>query len=861
MSTHRYRWAREIFFDLMELPAPDRESALREFCGSDHELCRDVEELLAASETAEGFLDAPILGDALHQISSSPADPEDLLGERVGVYVLERLIGSGGMGGVYLGRRDDDEFHKLVAIKILHADLATKELLGRFQHERQILSDMEHPNIARLYDGGVTDDGRPYIVMEYVEGLPIDTHCEQQQLDQNARIELFREACRAVQHAHRNLVVHRDLKPSNILVDARGRVKLLDFGISEVLDSGESRDRVSDPMTLRPFTPRYSSPEQASFAPVTTAADVYSLGVVLRKILTGEADGDLSTLSQDLRAIIERAVQIDPELRYSSVENLSEDLRRHRVDLPLTAVPASAGYLARKFLRRNRIGVAWAICFLLLMVVATAVSLRFAIQANEQHALAEERFDDVHELATTFLYEIYDAVDTQGPTAAREKMVSTALDYLDALNTREHGDPALARDIARGYFRIASLQGDPSVSSLGDPDAGRESSLRGVAIVNDLLSRIVPDDDLLLLEAEAQLTQGNISRHFDDLQTSRAHYDSALVLREKLDTDPLQVPRRYIIHKSFARTLERAAAFDEAIDHYEAARSELEELVRVYPEDRDLSTALISTRVDLGQVYRYTGQAEKALSVLEAQVPLLEAEIQARPEGQFQRAMLGGARLNLGRALDQLGMRDRAGAELEAALPIWTDLIRTDPRNVTLQLNASSTHHFLGRLRGAEGDHEAALAHFEEMLAIRRRVAAGKPESLAYQREVATALDMTGSALRHLGRTDEALPLHQEANRLFLGIATERPDDAEAGRAVAVSYYFLGKLHAGLADEVDATASTKHTELVAALDCYRKSRTMMVDLKTAGLLAVRDEGVIDMLDGEIAKCDQRLSDN
>jgi serine/threonine-protein kinase len=385
------RRIRGLFDAVMDQPPDEREAFLaRE---PDTELRREVEALLTtAEETAEGLL-SPI-HDGVEATASPP-----LVGQRLGAYDVIRLVGEGGMGAVYEAARADDQYRKRVAIKIVRPGLASELTLARFRRERQILATLEHPNIATLLDGGVTPDGRPFLVMEYVEGEPITTWCDARSSSIRERLALFRQVCAAVRHAHRNLVVHRDLKPGNIFVTSAGEVKLLDFGIAKLL----SEDPTDEAMPLtrggaRAFTPEYASPEQFQGAPLTTASDIYSLGVVLFELVAGQRPyGEIasfleleravlttpvprpSTLATDVASrtrhersgthlrrhlhgeldqILLLALRPEPDRRYASVEALDDDLRRFLEGRPVTAQRDSAAYRLRKFVRRNRVAVA-----------------------------------------------------------------------------------------------------------------------------------------------------------------------------------------------------------------------------------------------------------------------------------------------------------------------------------------------------------------------------------------------------------------------------------------------------------------------------------------------------------------------
>jgi serine/threonine protein kinase len=385
------------------------------------------------------------------------------------------MIGEGGMGTLYRAARADDQYRKQVAIKLVRVGLTTPLAVERFRDERQILANLEHPNIARLLEGGTTEDGVPYVVMELVDGQPIAEFCDDHQLTIDARLNVFLDVCSAVQYAHRRLIVHRDIKPNNILVTREGSPKLIDFGIAKILDP-EASDGIDQATTgLRILTPAYASPEQVKGEPITTASDVYSLGVVLYELLTGHAPyrvplrtpealaraaceqepekpslavrrtaftteegreevtpetvsasrrsrpGKLSAqLGGDLDNIILMALRKEPERRYGSVEQFAEDIRRHLENLPVSAHGDSLQYRARKFAIRHRAGISAAAVAGLALIMGTAVSLREAHLARAERARAEKRFNDVRRLANSLIFEIHDSVSAvPGNTATR----------------------------------------------------------------------------------------------------------------------------------------------------------------------------------------------------------------------------------------------------------------------------------------------------------------------------------------------------------------------------------------------------------------------------------------------------------
>ena len=413
MTPERWAQVRKLFEETIEKPPKQRAAFLLQACNSDNDLRYEVEALLASHDSATDFLEKPAvqLGQALMSPAAPASAQEDWVGRTLGPYRLERRLGMGGMGSVWLATRSDPEFTKRVAIKMVRAGMDSQEILRRFRLERQLLASLEHPNIAHLIDGGSTPEGLPFLVMEYVEGTPISQYCESRAISITDRLRLFRSVCSAVQYAHQNLIVHRDIKASNIMVTSAGTAKLLDFGIAKVLGSDDTSVLSHTRPGMRPMTLDYASPEQVSGEPMTTATDIYSLGVLLYRILTGMLpygnDGRdpsslidairskepirpsavvLSTqelqvpqatqvmeartesrenarrrlqkkLSGDLDAIILKTLSKRPVDRYVSAEALSEDLRRYLEGLPVHARLRSPGYRLGKFVRRNIWGV------------------------------------------------------------------------------------------------------------------------------------------------------------------------------------------------------------------------------------------------------------------------------------------------------------------------------------------------------------------------------------------------------------------------------------------------------------------------------------------------------------------------
>ncbi|MBI5282073.1 MAG: serine/threonine protein kinase [Candidatus Solibacter usitatus] len=407
----------QIFQSALEREPADRPAFLDAACENDPALRRELDSLLSCATGAQDLVQSAVCREAeTLQRTAAPLE-----GSRIGLYQVVRELGRGGMGEVYLATRADGEYQKHAAIKVVKRGMDTDLLLGRFRQERQILARLEHPNIARLLDGGATADGRPYFVMEYVDGVPITTYCEQRQLPAGERLQLFRHVCAAVQYAHQNLVVHRDLKPGNILVTAAGEPKLLDFGVAKLLrPETEDGDASATVTVLQAMTPQYASPEQVEGAPIATATDIYALGAILYELLSGRKAHAFQALTPeeirrvicttapgrldgDLDNIVRMAMRKEPQRRYPSADQFSEDLRRYLEGRPVVARPDTLRYRTAKFIRRNKLGVAAGAAILLLGAGFTATTSVQAARIRRERDKAQQ--------VTRFLVESFRVAD------------------------------------------------------------------------------------------------------------------------------------------------------------------------------------------------------------------------------------------------------------------------------------------------------------------------------------------------------------------------------------------------------------------------------------------------------------------
>ena len=591
ISENSWQEIGDLFHLIVELPPAEREKALAAIADAGKR--GQVLELLKADDEDVSFLQSSPLEAVVLSNAKIP--------ERIGKYKILREIGRGGMGAVYLAERED--LKKRVAVKIIKRGMDTDEILRRFQTERQILANLEYPNIARLIDGGVSDEGTPFLVMEYVAGEELINYCDAQNLSLTAKLNLFRKICAAVGYAHRNLVVHRDLKPSNILVSKDGEPKLLDFGISKLLTS--ETDETGTATALGMMTPNYASPEQFRGETVSTATDIYSLGVILFELLTGElpfkikskrfeeaariiaeaeplrpssviqnskfkiqnseaadnykfqtessisADQKPKTKNQkyltnpkseirnpkflkgDLDNIILKALRKDASRRYATVEQFSEDVRRHLDGLPVTARPDTFSYRAEKFFKRNKISVIGSGVIALALIGGVIGTSWQAIRAERQRVLAEKRFGEVRQMANNVVFKYYDEADKlAGSTVMRQMMITDATSYLDGLAQDSGGDAMLQKELGQSYLRIGKVQGKAYFANLGDTENAVENYKKGI----ELLEPIALNSDDVKFQWEFVNAVGELSgilRRQGNVAESDFYQKRATELNEK----------------------------------------------------------------------------------------------------------------------------------------------------------------------------------------------------------------------------------------------------------------------------------------------------------------------------------------
>jgi tetratricopeptide (TPR) repeat protein len=737
---------------------------------------------------------------------------------------LIRLIGHGGMGAVYLGIRDDDQYQKQVAIKLLKRGMDTDFMLNRFRQERQILANLEHPFIARLIDGGATEDGLPYFVMEYVDGVPITKYCEGKNLSIPERVRLFRLVCEAVQHAHQNLVVHRDIKPSNILTTREGIPKLLDFGIAKVLDPGVASEVTFTQREFRMLTPDYASPEQVKGLPISTASDTYSLGAVLYELLSGtrphqfpsESLADLETticqtetvkpsvaarkelrrqLAGDLDNIVLTAMRKEPPRRYASPAEFSEDLRRHLEGLPILAHEDRWGYRAGKFVRRNRLAVGAA-------TLLAASLIGGIVTTTVQARRAERRFQLVRRLGNIMLFELQDEMARlPGTTALRASTVRTVVKYLDDLAQDGAHDPGLEMEIAAAYERAGHLEGHPYGSNLGRGAEALVNFNKALVIYqrhqNDASVRVRAIRGLIethLKLAQMEALHGSPSK-------AAPHFQQATqIAKEVFARDDHGLPPITQVNLYYRLA---DAAYEHGSGEGELAmyRKALEIALEWHRTDRNPSSisAVLDSYKHVGNGLARSGDLARALESYrrgESAAAELAQRGDAEQDQTYSRINLANDIGDLLAAEDDPHLGDRAAAlvEYQKALTSSEALAASDLTNVNARRYVAFSSWRLGMYWSAENP-KLAEEHCRRSIRISEELGSNDPRNAEYKYQASRGYLWLGYALHNLRRYDDAVKSLNRAVELQKTIEAVSPERVWNLRVLSRALMFLGGAH------------------------------------------------------------------
>lgn len=815
----RWKRVKEVFDHALDLPRPEMTRYLDEVCGSDAELREEVLSLIAALGEAGNFLD-----DAVVNLSG----PKSYAGRRIGPYRLESLLGQGGMGDVYLSTRAVDGYPMPVALKLIRHSALTPGALRRFRMERRILARLQHPHITRLFDGGITDDGLPYLVTEFTDGTPLDKCDSTRARSRRQRLEAFLSICDAVSYAHRQLVVHGDLKPGNILIDASGAIKLLDFGISRLLHTSEDTTEHKPGVTTQPaMTPAWTSPEQLHGEPAGIASDIYSLGRLLYFLLTWEQATPMDRLGPmayyeklqseapappsqrigdrnlegDLDNIVLKALEFEPSERYRSVEALADDIRAHLASRPISARPHTWSYRAHKFVRRNRLAVLASLAVSLALLGGLAMTLWQARIARQNYERADRRFQDVRRLANTFIFDMDDAIARlPGSTAVRGTMVRNSLQYLDSLAQESRDDPSLQEDLAAAYEKVGDVQGRPGALNLGGTAASLQSYRKAEGIRRELLSAAGNEAEKERREEALANTLMHISSILratgDGRQALEADRTALEMRRRLLERRPSDVGRQRNVASSLTATsasLSILGAFQGVLELRREALQHFEQLARRNPGSDVDQQGLALAHTRMASILTHENQPTEAVTHYREALRIRE-ELHASHAGQTQfQVSLGIAHSNLGNALLASGDAKAALASFARAAAQFEPIVTADPNEVRTRTLLATVRFREAKAWNALGDTDRASRLLRSVLEERRLLAERNPANAGARGEVAETQGALGDVALRAKSPDEAIAHYEKALAIFAELQKE-------GRANAADREEVARIRARMAE-------------------------------------------------------------
>ncbi len=825
--TDRSRWERtkDLLDRVLDLAPAQRRAALKDATADDPTLFDEVWALVQAAEPDLDALEHPA---ALHLSGGGGLDDLDdledleelssLEGTVIGGYRLRTLLGQGGMGVVFEAERTGD-VGGTVAVKLIKRGMDSALVARRFRQERQILARLVHPHIAHLVDGGVSESGRPYFVMEKVEGTPITTFCIHHQMGIDGRVRLFLQVLDAVAFAHRNLIVHRDLKPSNILVREDGAAKLLDFGVAKVLDEHREGDVTLTRLGGRVLTPSYSSPEQVRGEPVSTASDVYSLGVVLYELLAGRPPFQLDTapmaevqrvvsfeaptrpsdalsrspslhvdtlpvarraLSGDLDAILLKALRKEPERRYESVMAFHDDLCRYLDRKPVAARRGTVAYRAERFLLRNRAAMAAGLAATIVLISGIVWGSRQAAETRRQAALAQQRVEDVQGLVNTLLFEVHDAVASlPGSTGARKLILDRAHEHLADVGGELPDDPDLLMDLAEAYRRLGEVEGRTMGASLGDRPAAQESFEQALA----LAERAVAGDssDLVRLRALGLLHErlAGALVFGGEVEAGVAESRQAQAIYERIASaypDSARHQLTAVIGRINLSDYEGHPAFPNLgrVDEAEAGYQEALDRLGSPPLRDDTSYGVVRFRglvaERMARMLRVRGDFAASFERYRESLAVRAGLYEAYPNDDEAWRDVGVTHQNLCSVGNTLGRFDEAWAECDRALDIYSARFDIDSLNAQTLSDLASVHNSYEELHLSRGDTLRAIGHLALMAEWAERRLLRDPTSLAARNSRLEALLTRGLIL---ARRDAPVPDLAETFRLAAELQNE----------------------------------------------------------------------------------------
>ena len=899
MNSQNWQQVKDIFAEALEISNGHRLDFLRERCGADETLYAEVKSLLDANADTEPLIEKNALNLA------AKLNGKSYNFTKFGRYTVLREIGRGGMGAVFLAERNDGEYEQQAALKIIRQSFVNEEIERHFRRERQILASLNHPNIAKLLDGGVSEAGELFLVMEYVEGASLLEYTDRHQLNIEEKLKLFLKICRAVSFAHQNLVVHRDLKPSNILITEDGEPKLLDFGLAKITAPNDglfaAENGFEQTKTLfRAFTPAYASPEQIHGKPITTASDVYSLGVMLYELLTGEKpfqfegkslDEILKTvdytepprpsavgnsrlqisdskfenkqnpksktqnpksLKGDLDNITLKALRKEPARRYKSVEAFAGDIERHLKNLPIGARPNTFGYRASRFFRRNKISVSATAFVILALLSGLAAALWQAHIARLERDRAEKRFADVRKLSNSLLFELSPKIERlPGSTEAREILVSQALEYLDSLAAESQNDLQLQSELATAYEKIGDLQGNPTNPNLVDSGKAIESYAKAGEMRQNLFEKNRNDVESEQKLAENYHVLGNIYSQTNEIEAAAKNTNRALEIYEKLVAEnPESSKLRLNLAKvdyDFGLNLQSNKKHSESLVYFEKAKNLLANLNSETPNQTELLRTIAETKIQNANALSWTKRQTEAETEAKEAITIYEKLFAANPNDV---AVRGGMWLTYWLTSNiYQDQNDQLAYEFaQKALKVVAETVAQDGANIRAKQQLAKSYSTLGETATTIGKSAEAISYLEKACRMLREITDSTAKNNRLKSELALSLRRLGGAKAEQGFLADSLENLRQAEQTYLEILQSAPDDRRSNRNLADVYEQFAVTY----DKLFAKEKAENYRQTARAN-YQKALDILVKLDANNSLAEADGKFLNKMKAAVEK--------
>lgn len=882
MTPDRWQQVKETLAEALERSdTHERASFLAATCADDTALRREVESLL--SQPPDEFENCAQTGGLAHPGHVAAANT----GRRLGAYELVRELGRGGMGTVWLAKRADQQFEKVVAIKLLKRGTDTDEVLRRFHAERRILARLDHPNIARLLDGGTTHDGLPYFVMEYVEGTRLTEFVRERQLSIVECVRLFLKICGALQFAHQNLVVHRDLKPGNILITTDGEPKLLDFGIAKLLSPGDEAWEITMPGRER-LTPGYASPEQVRGEPVTTVSDVYALGALLYEVLAGRpahhfgssqptqteilrvvceeepirpsaaaSKADIGRqLCGDLDTIILRAMSKTPQRRYRGAGNLADDLKRYLDGRPVHARRDTAGYRTRKFLVRNKAVVAAAAIILITLlggIVATAFQARVA---NVERKKAERRFNDVRKIANSLMFELHNVIkDLPGALTARQLVTQHALEYLDSLAQESGNDLSLKSELATAYEKIGLVTFDVQQAI---------NSHRKATALNEELAQADPKNAAYRKQlSESYKNLSDVLKIAGNSTQSIEYARKSLAVMQSLATENSSEKEIQIAladrHLSLGLALIDAGDFKRALESDFQAMAVQQEVVARDPSNKEALRDLAGINGTVSNAYEDSGDYATALEYSRKSLGATRDMFGSDPTNARSRRDMWAAFFRTGRQLALTGDTTSALQNYTNATQLIESLAAADPQDKGHRRWLALTYLSVGDLFAQLDRLDKAIENYRKAIAISEELFAADPDRAETRNDLVRMYEAMGLLFAKNDQPASALEYFSKAESMASASASHDPQNGRVQMRFARILSEIAAFYRKLGDRRHPADDYRNTSLKTALGLYRRSLGIWQDLRNKGMLGSIDVTKPEELAKEIANCDAALN--